>query len=110
MGDKVVINRNNIAAHQRAHWLAIAVDAGLPAVAVVAVLLQVSNLTCKERVMLRSGHPTLPPGKETCDLRMHVKRRANTSKRDPRKRVAAAQCVARKPQTRRNVFNGRRLR
>ena len=65
MGDKVVIDRTNIDAHQRSHRLAIASDAGLPAAA--AVLLQVSKLTCKERVMSRSGHPTLPPGKETCE-------------------------------------------
>ena len=65
MGDKVVIDRTNIDAHQRSHWLAIANDAGLPADVVVPVLLQVSNLTCKERVMSRVGHPTLSSGKET---------------------------------------------
>ena len=58
-GERVVVDRTNIDASQRAHWLRIARENRLPPAAVVAVLLEVHVQTAKDRVMHRAQHPTL---------------------------------------------------
>ncbi len=45
---------------QRAHWTRIARDLRLPIEAVVAVHLDMPMATCKQRVMARASHKTLP--------------------------------------------------
>jgi hypothetical protein len=46
-GHRVVIDRTNIDAHQRSHWLRIARECRVPAAATAALLLQVDVQTCK---------------------------------------------------------------
>ena len=58
-GARVVIDRTNFDQQQRSHWLRIARKRGVPAAATAAVFLDVDIGTCKERIMTRSGHPTL---------------------------------------------------
>ena len=46
---------------QRAHWLQAAFECRVPSSGVVAVVLTEAVSTCKQRVMSRKNHPTLPP-------------------------------------------------
>ena len=60
-GRRVLIDRTNIDAHQRSHWVNIAREYSVPNAAIAAVCLDVDIDTCKARVMSRLGHPTLTP-------------------------------------------------
>jgi predicted kinase len=61
-GRSVVIDRCNFDAAQRQHWLTIAERfRGSAKVSVVAVLFNTPMNECKQRVMNRRDHPTLPP-------------------------------------------------
>mmetsp|Transcript_40210 Transcript_40210/g.95455 ORF Transcript_40210/g.95455 Transcript_40210/m.95455 type:complete len:99 (-) Transcript_40210:456-752(-) len=53
---------------QRAHWTRIARDLRMPIQAVAAVHVDVPMETCKQRVMARTSHKTLPPTRESLGI------------------------------------------
>ena len=55
------VDRGNVDREQRAHWLQAAFECRVPSSGVVAVVLTEAVSTCKQRVMSRKNHPTLPP-------------------------------------------------
>ena len=57
---RVVVDRCNFSEEQRSYWLGIADSLGLTEENIVALALDVPIEVCKERVMSRSGHKTLP--------------------------------------------------
>lgn len=61
-GARVVVDRTNIDAAQRRHWVALARKHGLGASAVAAVHLDLPVDVCLRRAMARRDHPTLPGG------------------------------------------------
>lgn len=67
-GYNVVIDRTNIDETQRSHWLRIARECRLPGTAVAALFLSISVKTCKDRVMSRTGHPTLKPSRSSMGI------------------------------------------
>jgi hypothetical protein len=60
-GEGAVVDRTNIDAEQRAHWLRIAARHRLPAAAAACVVVAAPRAACERRVLARRGHPTLPP-------------------------------------------------
>jgi hypothetical protein len=60
-GAGAVVDRTNIDAEQRAHWLRIAARHRLPAAAAACVVVSAPRAACERRVLARRGHPTLPP-------------------------------------------------
>ena len=60
-GARVVVDRTNIDAEQRAHWLRLARQHRLPDSAAACVVLSAPRAECERRVLARRGHPTLPP-------------------------------------------------
>lgn len=72
-GRSLLIDRTNIDEGQRAQWIRLAHEFGTPRV--YAVHLQVPLEVCKERVMSRTGHKTLPASRESMGI---VERFAST--------------------------------
>lgn len=60
-GGRLVVDRCNSTASQRAVWTKLARDCGLTSEEIGVVHLDTSLEDCKARVMSRKGHPTLPP-------------------------------------------------
>ena len=55
-GKNTVVDRTNIESFQRAHWLRLAREAGIPDALSAVVFLNTSGETCKERVLQRENH------------------------------------------------------
>jgi len=60
-GGRLVVDRCNSTASQRAVWTRLATDCGLTSEEIGVVHLDTAVEDCKTRVMSRRGHPTLPP-------------------------------------------------
>ena len=55
-GQHTVIDRTNIEASQRANWLKVSREAGVPDALVAIVAMNTPQETCKERIMQRMNH------------------------------------------------------
>jgi predicted kinase len=60
-GQHVLVDRTNIDAKQRAHWVRIAHEHGVDARGMMCVHFDTPPRECERRVLARTGHPTLPP-------------------------------------------------
>jgi predicted kinase len=65
---RVVVDRTNIDQVQRSHWLGIARKLRMPENSIACLSFNVPLAVCKERVMSRKGHRTLPAERSSLDV------------------------------------------